>query len=337
MAEADVITTSGGRFRTNRYPGFYSGGTDRSTGNQFTPSSKALSGINEAVPNQNQSSAIGNIYASDTPIPKAPGFGEIAKSFAPSAGSYFGEKLGNAYGGEIGTAVFGNEAGEFLGSSIPNVTGWGAGETIGSLVGGESGGVAAGGIAGEVTGDAVGELSGSWGGAAGAGIGAGIGTLIATGDVGKAAGAGAGTAIGNAIGTAFGGPIGGFIGGAIGGAVGGRVICTELNHQGLLSDDLLALDRAYTLSLSDEVIRGYHVWAVPFVRMMRKHSLITKIALPLAIWRAEEIAYQMGVRQTPHYRGKAVRVIGESICWVIGHFVGATDWTILYKEQLPCQ
>ncbi len=53
--------------------------------------------------------------------------------------------------------------------------------------------------------------------------------------------------------------------------------------------------------------------------------------LPLATWRAHEVAFQMGVRDQGSYRGKVVRLIGESLCWVIGQFVKEQDWWTLYE------
>jgi len=99
-----------------------------------------------------------------------------------------------------------------------------------------------------------------------------------------------------------------------------RVICTELVRQGLMDASLQRLDVAFTLKrLSPATVRGYHVWAVPYVRWMRKSRLATALMRPVATWRALEIAYQLGERAKPHLRGKLVRSIMEPACRLIGH------------------
>lgn len=48
----------------------------------------------------------------------------------------------------------------------------------------------------------------------------------------------------------------------------------------------------------------------------------TRLICPVATWRAQEIAYQMGGRSKPHYLGKAVRAFMEPTCWVLGVVLG---------------
>jgi len=102
-----------------------------------------------------------------------------------------------------------------------------------------------------------------------------------------------------------------------------RVICTELVRQGLMAPRLQRLDIAYTLRhLSPVTVRGYHAWAVPYVRLMKRSHLATRLVEPLARWRAEEIAYRMKSRSRPHYRGRVVRWLGEPVCWALGTMLG---------------
>ena len=89
--------------------------------------------------------------------------------------------------------------------------------------------------------------------------------------------------------------------------------------------NLQRLDIAFTLKhLSPATVRGYHFWAVPYVRVMKRSPLATRLMEPLARWRAEEIAYQMKARTKPHWRGRVVRLLGEPVCWVLGTVLG---WT----------
>lgn len=98
-----------------------------------------------------------------------------------------------------------------------------------------------------------------------------------------------------------------------------RVICTELVRQGLMDGKLQLLDIAFTLRhLSPVTVRGYHVWAVPYVKLMKRSQLATHLIEPFARWRAEEIAHQMGERERANWKGKCVRWMGEPLCWALG-------------------
>lgn len=102
-----------------------------------------------------------------------------------------------------------------------------------------------------------------------------------------------------------------------------RVICTELVRQGLMAPALQRLDIAFTLRrLSPATVRGYHAWAVPYVRLMKRSHLATNFIEPIARWRAEEIAFQMGGRNRPCWPGKLVRVMVEPACWMLGTVLG---------------
>ena len=117
------------------------------------------------------------------------------------------------------------------------------------------------------------------------------------------------------------GPVGGLVGSVIGGIVGGRVICTELVRQKKMSRELLRLDREFSTYLHPWVVRGYWMWAIPYVRLMNRAdrigSIETAIARPIAMWRAQEIAFIMGKRAKPHWGGKFVRLVGESASFAL--------------------
>lgn len=329
-----------------------------SSGTSASPQSQPQTG---GAANDSGPSSLRSLYATDNyggaePVSK-PGLGDYARAAAPGVGSYVGSQIGekgfSGFMGGISESLSG--VGERVGSMFGSTAAPAAGEAVGGLVGTASGDVA-GGLAGDLVGEAAGEIAGSaageagaavageaageagsafggFGGAAGAGIGSAIGTLVATGDVGQAAKSGVATGAGYALGNAILPGVGGFIGGALGGAIGGRVICTELRDQGLMSQDLLDLDLHFTARIHPTVIRGYHAWAIPFVRLMRRSELATAIVKPFAVARALEIAYQLGAREVGSPLGKLVRWIGEPACFVIGLFVGASDWKGLYPKE----
>jgi hypothetical protein len=66
------------------------------------------------------------------------------------------------------------------------------------------------------------------------------------------------------------------------------VICTELNRQGLMSDDMWKADMAYgkyVFSVAPEMIIGYHAWGRPTVKLMKKSPLFsTLISYPVLSW-----------------------------------------------------
>lgn len=323
--------------------------TDSETGNlrQSSGAPRAAG----TTPGAAAAPAFSNVYA-DVPRPQG---GNLAGSLATSAAAKVGEKVaGNIYSkwksaDELGTALgdpdaldaslVSDNAGRaaagaaagvadgFTSFSAPtygayapsagsfsDIAGEGAGAASSVF---DSGGSFAEGAA-DFAGNAAGDVAGE---AAGGGIPfLGAGLQLAQGNVGGAVG----SVIGNLIMPGLGGVIGGLIGGG-----GGRVICTELHAQGLLDADLYALDVAYTPGLHPAVVRGYHWWAIPYVRLMRRSATAIAIAKPLATWRARAIAYELG--KGPFcWRGAVVRAIGEPLCFAIGLFVPASDWTQLY-------
>ena len=163
----------------------------------------------------------------------------------------------------------------------------------------------------------------------GYGAGRAVGGLLAGESVGDAAKAGVKTGIGAAIGNMIVPGLGGFIGGAIG----GRVICNELQRQGVMSRQDVLLDYRFTRDyLTPQHVNGYHVWAVHVVKQMRKGKGV-KMWRHLAQHRANEIAYIYGKRDKPDYLGKIYRKILEPICWSVGFFCEKTDWSVLYQTK----
>lgn len=144
------------------------------------------------------------------------------------------------------------------------------------------------------------------------------------------------------IGGVAGGVRGGGPGGAAVGAIAGlagsasssssRVICTHFYRKGMLDQAIWRADMAFTFkNLSPATVRGYQFWAIPYVRLMRKSTMAEKFMFPLAKWRAQELAYQMGVVSKGSLRGKLVRLTCEPICWALGVCVGEQNWQSLYE------
>jgi hypothetical protein len=117
-----------------------------------------------------------------------------------------------------------------------------------------------------------------------------------------------------------------------GGGGGGRVICTHFYRKGEMSRDMWRSDLEFTFkNLSPTTVRGYQYWAIPYVKLMRKSKLAENIMRPLAMHRAKELSYQMGRSSKGSLFGKAVRLIGEPICFTVGLFVGEQNWQSLWN------
>lgn len=152
-------------------------------------------------------------------------------------------------------------------------------------------------------------------------------------------------AITTGVGMAYvGGPGGATVGiavGALGGAAAAgatsdkcRVICTHFMRKGLMDQALWRADIAFTRQhLPAAMVRGYHLWAIPYVRLMRRSPWTEKLMLPLALWRAEEIAFRMGLREKGNWKGKLLRWTGEPVCWLIGKVTPEQDWESLWREN----
>jgi hypothetical protein len=141
------------------------------------------------------------------------------------------------------------------------------------------------------------------------------------------------TTAGTAIGTAVGGPIGGFIGGTLAKVFGGRVVCNELHRQGYLTREQVIDDYRFTRDfLSPQLVRGYHIWAIPVVNQLRKGRMVW-FWRHLCVHRANEIAYVYGKREKPDYLGKIYRRLLEWPSWTMGLFCKKSDWSVLYKQK----
>jgi len=106
-----------------------------------------------------------------------------------------------------------------------------------------------------------------------------------------------------------------------------RVICTYFHHRGMIDLTDLQSDYEWTRqNISDNVKIGYWLWAIPLVRWMEKHEDSTKLwhrfaistTLSFARARAHEISYKVGARNKGSLFGKCVRLVGESLCGVLG-------------------
>ncbi|NDB66028.1 MAG: hypothetical protein EB168_10255, partial [Euryarchaeota archaeon] len=106
-----------------------------------------------------------------------------------------------------------------------------------------------------------------------------------------------------------------------GGGGGGKVICTELHRQGRISDEVYASDHAIGLRMASEqpnVVAGYHLWAIPVVKLMQRSKLVTKVVEPFGKAWANEMHYQETGKGKSSTLGRLIISIGVPVCGAIG-------------------
>lgn len=113
---------------------------------------------------------------------------------------------------------------------------------------------------------------------------------------------------------------------AIGKVITGWVICTELNSTGELSDTLYQATSPHFSRMHPDTIRGYQWWAIPYVKLMRKHSIFRSVVRPWAIGRARYLSGESS------FLGWITVAVGEPICFLLGKTVArqAQNYEVLY-------
>ena len=362
MAETDVSTDSNarfqnpqaGRFGSSRSSGFSGGGSDP-LGNYQPPTSLQTGGINEAA----KPTPVRGVSAQETPsfqMPKQQGTGaQLAAGIATKAGgslatNYLKDTFGAKAPISDQSSVLGvnnrdySDYGDSDMSRTPSV-GSDTFQPLDNYEFGQSYPEVDASLSAPVSMDA-----GSLGGASDlAGPDFDAGSLGGASDLaGEAAGEAAGSAVpylgaalnlaqgkvGGAVGSVVGNLILPGIGGVVGGIIGNSasVICTELVINGDAPLELLARELEYSKVVGPTVMRGYHFWAVPYVRLMRRNRAVYAITKPFALgWMHEAAARATGGKGS--LIGKLVLGIGIPLCWTIGKFVGQRDTTTLYYAK----
>ena len=114
-----------------------------------------------------------------------------------------------------------------------------------------------------------------------------------------------------------------------------KYVCTELFRQGHMSTELMLADMIFAMEYRKDhpIIRqGYEILGPAIASLMQKSETVTDIAKHIAIPWAEEMAYDIGHRDTGNEFGAWVMSVGSVVCG----FVGAVDiyWNVIGKYQL---
>lgn len=109
------------------------------------------------------------------------------------------------------------------------------------------------------------------------------------------------------------------VGDAIDSIFGGSVVCTELNRQGYISDEVLIMEGVYkTRHIDGETYNGYLKLFTPVVGLMKKSKIITQIVRPFGVGVANELAHRINDKYKPSLLGKLVLKIGLPLCKIVG-------------------
>ncbi len=103
-----------------------------------------------------------------------------------------------------------------------------------------------------------------------------------------------------------------------GAIAGGKVICTELNRQGLLPNYIYFLDSLYAKEKIDSKVKeGYRWWGVKVVELMRKYEIVTKLVAPFGRAWAYHMASKMDKRIKGSWLGAILEFVGIPVCRVL--------------------
>ncbi|WP_419798286.1 MAG: hypothetical protein ACNI26_00915 [Terasakiella sp.] len=116
-----------------------------------------------------------------------------------------------------------------------------------------------------------------------------------------------------------------------GGEGGAKVICTEMGTQGLMSsfDQKACLVYAHKY-LPPSFMEGYHFWAVPYVRLMRRSKFATALIVPFVHHRTKEVKFRLGLSKKGSWCGKLICAFHDPLCCLLGKIVKPADYRSLY-------
>lgn len=99
-----------------------------------------------------------------------------------------------------------------------------------------------------------------------------------------------------------------------------KIVCAELRRQDLISVSDWAYDASDCAQKFSAVsYQGYRLWAVPCLRLMRKHPALTRVLATAVRWMVADIKYQRGVNKKPHVMGLIIR---RGIFWPANLLMG---------------
>lgn len=103
-----------------------------------------------------------------------------------------------------------------------------------------------------------------------------------------------------------------------------KVICTEAYRQGYLSEDLIQADYEYAnLYANEAILRGYHSWGKPVVRIVQHNLKLAKRVFPFTKEWSQHTAYELGKVDQDSPIGKMLIDTAFPLCEELGNMMFA--------------
>jgi len=108
--------------------------------------------------------------------------------------------------------------------------------------------------------------------------------------------------------------------GSGGGSSGGTYICTALYEMGDMKKSIYKYDQIYGKKVDPATYRGYELWGKYVATKLRKKGIVYKIAKPIALTWANQMAYDLSKGKIGKNSTliKITKTIGEGACYVLG-------------------
>ena len=113
-----------------------------------------------------------------------------------------------------------------------------------------------------------------------------------------------------------------------------KVICSELVRQGMMTEKHRRDCTVYALSrLPPSFMTGYHFWAVPYVRVMRRSKFATILMGFFVKHRTQEVRRRLGRTVLGSGWGSLICALHDPLCSWMGRFVPESDYRSLYESK----
>ncbi|NVK18642.1 MAG: hypothetical protein HWE30_08110 [Methylocystaceae bacterium] len=113
-----------------------------------------------------------------------------------------------------------------------------------------------------------------------------------------------------------------------------KVVCTELRQRGLMSaSDYLSCYVYAKKKLPAAFMAGYHFWAIPYVRLMRRNAGAVWLIQPFVKWRTNEVSFRLGRAKKGSVMGKIICALHDPLCTLLGYLVTPEDYQVLYEAK----
>lgn len=114
-----------------------------------------------------------------------------------------------------------------------------------------------------------------------------------------------------------------------------KVICSHFVRKGLIDNEARQEStRDITTRLTPTHLRGYHLWAIPTVKLMRKSERWTFVVHELFKLRMQHIRSKTDPTVKRTIRGSLLCFIGENVCLLLGQVETRSErWKDLYVKE----